>query len=220
MSTAFAPVRLDLPLEGLNAAFNRARDNTIPVLDAAGRLAGIVSTQDLDRALTRGSIEGRTVQDAATLDDLLVIHPAESIGEAMRRLEVRGLSMLPVVDPANPRRLLGVVTREDVRQAYDRGLSRRARQIRRAAESGLEDGPDMNLIYVDVPAGAHIDGARVSGLELPRECLIVSVERGGQRSVVHGDTRIAAGDRVAVVVNRESAAQVREMFTTAPPEPV
>jgi Trk K+ transport system NAD-binding subunit len=38
--------------------------------------------------------------------------------------------------------------------------------------------------------------------------------------VVHGDTRIAAGDRVAVVVNRESAAQVREMFTTAPPEPV
>jgi len=71
----------------------------------------------------------------------------------------------------------------------------------------------MNLIYVDVPAGATIDGAHVSGLDLPLECLIVSLERDGHRAVVHGDTTIHAGDRVAVVVNRDSAVAVREMFT-------
>ncbi|MGD8328326.1 MAG: chloride channel protein [Acidobacteriota bacterium] len=216
MNTAIAPVRLTLPLESLNAEFNRARDNTIPVVDAAGRLAGIVSTQDLDRALSRGSIEGKTVEDAATLDELLVIQPEESIGEALNRLEVRGLSMLPVVEAGHPRRLLGVVTREDLKQAYDRGVSRRTRHVQRAAESGIEDGQDMNLIYLDVPPHAHIGGTPVSELRLPRECLLVSLERNGQRSLVHGDTHIHGGDRVAVVVNRESATKVREMFTSVP----
>jgi len=213
MNTAATPVRLDLDLGKLNAAFTRARDNTIPVIGEAGLLVGIVSTQDLDRALARGSIEGKTVGNVATLSDLLVIQPDESIGEALRRLEVRGLAMLPVVDADNPHRLLGVATREDLRQAYSRGVSRRARQLQRAAESGIEDDEEMNLIYVDVPAGAAIDGAQVRGLDLPRECLIVSLERDGHRAVVHGDTKIHAGDRVAVVVNRDSAVAVREMFT-------
>ncbi len=213
MNTAATPVRLDLDLGKLNAAFTRARDNTIPVIDEAGLLVGIVSTQDLDRALARGSIEGKTVGNVATLGDLLVIQPDESIGEALRRLEVRGLAMLPVVDADNPHRLLGVATREDLRQAYSRGVSRRARQLQRAAESGIEDDEEMNLIYVDVPAGAAIDGAQVRGLDLPRESLIVSLERDGHRAVVHGDTTIHAGDRVAVVVNRDSAVAVRELFT-------
>lgn len=213
MNPSARSVRLDLDLSKLNAAFTRARDNTIPVLDPTGLLAGIVSTQDLDRALARGSIEGKTVTDIATLSDLLVIHPDESIGEALRRLEVRGLAMLPVVDADNPRLLLGVATREDMLQAYDRGVSRRARQLQRAAESGIEDDQDMNLMYVEVPAGAAIDGTSVNRLELPRECLIVSLERDGHRSVVHGDTTIQAGDCVAVVVSGDSAAAVREMFT-------
>jgi len=218
MNTAFSPVRLDVSLERLNAEFGRARDNTIPVVDDAGLLAGIVSTQDLDRALARGSIEGKTVGDVATLGDLLVIFPNESIGEALRRLEVRGLTMLPVVDVDNPQRLLGVVTREDLRQAYDRGVSRRARQLQKAAETGIEDDADMNLIYVDVPAGADIAGQPVVDLTLPRECLIVSLEREGQRTVVHGDTVIREGDRIAMVVNRDSATAVRELFTAQPAE--
>jgi NhaP-type Na+/H+ and K+/H+ antiporter len=58
----------------------------------------------------------------------------------------------------------------------------------------------------------------VSALQLPRECLLVSLERNGQRSLVHGDTHIHAGDRIAVVVNRDNAAKVREMFTSVTDE--
>ena len=135
------------------------------------------------------------------------------IGEAMRRLEVRGLAMLPVVEPANQRRLLGLVTHEDLRQAYDRGISRRARQVRRAAETAIEDGQDMNLIYVEVPTGAAVDGALVSGLDLPYDCLIVSIERQGRRSVVRGGTAIRAGDRVALVVTPDNAVAARDALT-------
>jgi len=215
MDTVVSPVRRDLPLQRLNAEFTRARYSTIPVLDEAGRLAGIVSAQDLDRALARGSIEGMTVGDVAMVGDVLVIEPDESIGEALRRLEVRGLSILPVVAAGHPTRLLGVVTRPELRQAYGRGVSRRARQLQRAAEAGIEDDQDMNLIYVDVPAGASVGGRRVSTLTLPQESLIVSLEREGRRSVVHGDTSIEVGDRVAVVVNNESATAVRELFTSS-----
>ena len=213
MSTNMVAVNLDLPLPNLNGEFNRARDNTVPVIDENGQLAGIVSTQDLDRALSRGSNEGKTVREVATLDNLLVAFPDDSIGDALKRVNVRGLTMLPVVDAENPKRLLGIVTHDDLRQAYSRGVSRRARQLQRATESGIEDDQDMNLIYVDVPDAAKIGGSRVSTLELPLECLIVSLEREGHRTVVHGDTRIESGDRVAVVVSGESAATVRELLT-------
>jgi CIC family chloride channel protein len=207
---------VNLPLSDLNREFTRSRGTTIPVIDAAGMLAGVVSTQDLDRALARGSVEKQTVADIATLGDLLTIQPFESIGEGLRRLEVRGLTMLPVVDPENPRRLLGSVTREELLQAYSRGLSRRARQVQLAAEASIEDGTDMNLIYVTVPAGAVVHDTSVSDLRLPRDCLIVSIERDGQRSVVRGDTQLVAGDRVAIVATQETAAAVRELLTQTP----
>jgi len=214
MNVEARPVAIDLPLGQLNAEFGRARGNTVPVVDAAGRLAGMVSTQDLDRALSHGSIEGLSVGDIATSEPL-VTFPEEPIGEALRRLEVRGLAMLPVVDPRNPGRLLGTIRHDDIEQAYGRGVSRRARQLQRAVESGIEDGQDMNLIYVDIPAGAGIAGLSVVELPLPREALIVSLERGGERTVVHGDTRLQEGDRIAVVVTRDSASAIREMLTAA-----
>lgn len=213
MTATANPVRLDAGLNNLNQAFTRAGERTLPVVDKAGRLAGVVSAQDLDRALARGSIKELTIGDIASLDAILVIHPEESIGEALRRLEVRGLTMLPVVDAGNPRRLLGSVTRDQIHQTYERGLSRRARQLQKAAEAGIEDDQEMNLIYVDVPADATIDGVNVRDLALPRECLIVSFERDGRRFVVHGDTRIRADDRVAVVVTQECTAIVRDLLT-------
>ena len=215
MDPAAPTVLAEFDLAHLNAEFQRARGNTLAVIGARGQLVGIVSAQDLDRALAQGSIEGMVVRDVATLHDLLVAHPEESIGDALRRLRVRGLTILPVVEQANPGRLLGTVTVEDLRLAYERGVSRRSRQLQRAAEAGIADGPDLSLIYIDIPADAAADERTVADLDLPLDCLVVSVERAGQRTVVRGSTLLRAGDRVAVVVSTDNAAAIREALTRA-----
>ena len=41
---------------------------------------------------------------------------------ALQRIAVRGAHSLPVVDPENPNKLLGLVSNQDIHIAYDRAL--------------------------------------------------------------------------------------------------
>src|SRR5439155_942479 len=49
--------------------------------------------------------------------------PEASLGDAFRLLEGEGLEDLPVVDPANPGRLLGLLSRADLIAAYNRTVA-------------------------------------------------------------------------------------------------
>jgi len=51
------------------------------------------------------------------------LSPEASLGEAFRLLEGEGLEDLPVVDPANPGRLLGLLSRADLIAAYNRTVA-------------------------------------------------------------------------------------------------
>ena len=94
----------------------------LPVIDADGRLVGIVTVAQL----------GRVAKNYTETTDLLVaadiaipaasVSPTDSVREAVRRMGVRGVGALPVVDPHSGR-LLGVVTRAHVLGAYERAAA-------------------------------------------------------------------------------------------------
>lgn len=94
-----------------------------PVLDADNRLRGMITYDDLRTALADSHRFGPLVvaSDLAS-EHFERVTPADSLYTALRRLAVRGSHEIPVVDEADPERLLGVIGRKEILAAYDRAL--------------------------------------------------------------------------------------------------
>jgi CIC family chloride channel protein len=91
----------------------------LPVIDADGRFVGIVTVAQLGR-VAKNYTEATDLLVAADIAiPAEVVAPTDSVREAVRRMGVRGIGALPVVDPHSGR-LLGIVTRAHVLGAYER----------------------------------------------------------------------------------------------------
>ena len=86
-----------------------------PIVDAKGNLAGIITRSDVMKAIENGR-DGATVLEAGS-SRLIVAHPDELLSDAVHRMLERGIGRLPVVDPENPRRLVGYLGRSGVMSA-------------------------------------------------------------------------------------------------------
>jgi CIC family chloride channel protein len=92
------------------------------VVDSQGRYRGMITARELQSALL--SREALAAMLAADLmrTDVPVTHEDETMDTAFQKLSVREVDAIAVVDPAT-RRLLGVLTRERLMQAYGDVLS-------------------------------------------------------------------------------------------------
>ncbi len=124
MSTEVETVPLTMSLFQLMEKFDQSHRHGFPVVDEAGKLAGVVSIKDLDTAMARGRFSGRTVAEIATTD-VLVAYPYEPMGSALQRLGIREISRLPVVKEEGSLEIVGIVLRTDIINAYNKTLAKR-----------------------------------------------------------------------------------------------
>ncbi len=191
----------------------RTHHHGVPVVDAAGGLAGILTIQDVERAQAEHGGPSRRVGEVCTRD-LLVAYADESIGTALRRISSRGVGRLPVVARDDPRRLLGMLRRADLVRAYDIALTRRAALAQRGTQAGLSVSTGaLSVEDITIQAGAACDGRRVREVAWPREAVIASLRRGGEVLIPHGDTLLQAGDVLVVVAGGEARAAVLRLCT-------
>jgi CIC family chloride channel protein len=216
MTTDVDVVPLSMSLEDLAAEFARTHHHGFPVVDDAGELAGVVSIQDLDRALVMGPIAGKTVADIATTEGLLVAYPHEPMWAALRRLGTRAVSRLPVVEQEGSRRLVGVVRRNDIIRAYNHAIVKRAHHQHRVEALRLGKLDGASFVHVEIPSESPVVGRRVSEMDLPEKCLMVSVRRGRKLHVAHGYTILQAGDQVTLFANDACAALACQRLTGEP----
>lgn len=135
MTTSLETVPTTMPLQELAAIFERTHHHGFPVLDPDGQLFGVISISDLERAISEEDRAELTAGDIATAE-FLVAYPDESMSTAIRRMAPGDLSRLPVVDRANPRKLLGLVRRSDLLKAYRLVTMKREERRRRMGRLG------------------------------------------------------------------------------------
>jgi len=216
MDTDVDVVSMDMPLEDLALEFELTHHHGFPVVDEEGHLAGIVTIQDAERALESGDTDGKTVADIATRDTLIVAHEDEPMWSALRKLGSRDVGRLPVVRRDDENRLVGLIRRKDIIQAYNLAIIKRAQHQHHANVTRLGKLVDTEFAQLEIPTGAWVVGKRVSELELPEECLIVSVHRGRKLFVAHGYTTLQAGDRLTVFAKDKRLSGIRELFSREP----
>ncbi len=131
----FLPVRLGMhPADFLLAAEDQidhvladqpTSRTTWPVVDEQG-LRGVISRAQLEEAIKEGRGSSRLTDILAALDPEMEppadqfphVHADQPLDTAMRRMAQTGLSVLPVVDRTNVRRLAGVISWNDALEVF------------------------------------------------------------------------------------------------------
>lgn len=109
MTTDVLVVTPDTHMAELMDIFRLNRISGCPVLKA-GQLIGIVSLEDLIKAIARGEIES-LVQDNMT-SPVITVSAHESVIEAVKRFSQFRVGRLPVID--SQKRLIGILTSGDI----------------------------------------------------------------------------------------------------------
>ncbi len=110
----------EMTVEGFLQRSTEEHHEWFPVLNQSGELTGVVTAQDVQKALGNGDLEAK-VGDLAT-KDLVTVTPYNSLHDVLVRFHVRDLGHLPVVDPNDPKKLLGIISRAHIVRAYNRAL--------------------------------------------------------------------------------------------------
>jgi CIC family chloride channel protein len=105
---------------------DQAGQTEFPVVDGEARLRGMITVAELARVARDPGGLGPLVVAADIAQASESVGPDDSLGDAIRRMGVRGAAALPVVDPATDR-LLGIVTRAHVLAVYERTVAARSR---------------------------------------------------------------------------------------------
>jgi CBS domain-containing protein len=137
MSTRPVWVSETASFKEIAAGLRESRVSAFPVLDADGRVTGVVSEADMLVKVTQPSDPGgirelmaglvhhdvRAKAAGVTAADLMTspavtIGPEDTVEHAARLMFTRKVKRLPVVDPGG--RLVGIVSRTDVLAVFDR----------------------------------------------------------------------------------------------------
>lgn len=117
-----------LPLRDILQMLAATSQNYFPVQDAAGRLVGIFSTDDVRRYLFDDAVWNLVVARDIMAENLLTVTPEDDLNTALRRFTDLNLDELPVVDAADSSRLLGMLRRKDAIAIYNRRMTEHKQQ--------------------------------------------------------------------------------------------
>lgn len=214
MDREVATVAAAEPIGRLLQRFREAGRRGLPVVDADGLLAGIVTVQDLERANERDVPEDTPV-GAIAVRDVLVTYPDETIADAQRRMNARDVERLPVLSRETPGRIVGVLRRRDVIRAYNIALVDRAETQQRVERLRVDNLDQTTFVEVEIADDAPGIGRTLAELapQLPHQSVIVSVRRAsGQVLIPHGSTEILAGDHVVAFAEAAAIDEVRRVL--------
>ncbi len=204
-------ISITMPLSDLQERFTQCNSHGLLVLNEQGKLWGVVTISDMERAWNNNLAGDTPVSKFGTSWPYLkVVFPDESIGDALARMSTRGLGRLPVVSREDPYELLGLIRRQDIIRAYDLALTRRNEiQARTQKMQAIrqQDSTEFVEIYLNNNDPAVGQSVQSVATQLPQDCVLISIKRDGRVIIPHGSTQFASGDHITAFTRvRDTAA--------------
>lgn len=181
----------------------------VAVTDEKGRLVGIVTMRDLQAAFERNPNPDLRVKDIMTQSPFTA-YPFETVWTALNRMGAADIGRLPVVD-ASTGELVGIFRRQNIVQAYNQSITRRAEEQREVEHLRLQTLTGAHVIEIHVEEKALLAGKRLSEILWPADSVIAAIQRGGKLIVPHGHTTINPGDVLTIVAEPEADRDIEEI---------
>ena len=107
-----------MPFRELIHLVAQSAETLFPVVDGLGRLTGIFSLRDLRLALIGSEWGPLVLADDLAHRPVLSVTPEDNLHTALRRMTELDTDEIPVVDPKDFTRLLGLLSRRDLTRSY------------------------------------------------------------------------------------------------------
>jgi CIC family chloride channel protein len=104
-----------------------SRHGGFPVVNYKGKLSGIVTLSDIQSKVKSGKVDAK-IGEIAT-KELEVAYPDENLDIVLKRLAAKQIGRLPVVEREDKTKLIGLITRSDIVNAYNKKVVEKIRDI-------------------------------------------------------------------------------------------
>lgn len=166
----------DLPLRALVERFAHSSQAAFPILDPqTERLLGVIDGRQLRRTLAESGVDTLLIAHDFQ-SPALVVRADETLFEATSRMAASGFDEVVVVEPDDPGRLVGLLSRRQVVNAYHRRMLERAPDLPAedddpSGDTDLADAVARGGVLVDVDASTPDEAIAemVRRAELPAE---------------------------------------------------
>ncbi len=180
-----------------------------PVLSEEGMLQGVLTQTDIDRVPSAQHDQYQVKE--MMKHTVLMLHADEALDEALEELTMSRVSWAPVTEEIKSRtqnqRVIGIISIPQMVQFYRETLVKDSHQVRGLGEGTL-------LSEVKIEPGMSLIGHRLSELELPAGCLVVSLRRGHEVHFPHASTVIEPGDTITLFMSPQGEPQWQAFLET------
>ncbi len=128
------PISENTTLRRALETVSQASGYYFPVVDRDDRLVGIFSLSDVRRIFQEMEVADIVIVRDFMVENVITTTPEDNLNDALQKLNEFGLHEIPVVDPQDPRRVLAMLTRNNLGASYHR-------QLHALKRTGEEPGP-------------------------------------------------------------------------------
>jgi len=100
----------------------RNHQHYFPVVDEEGSMVGIFTDNDVRSYLYDDTLWELAVAEDVMVSEFVSVSPSDDLNTTLKRFTSLNVEELPVIDPSNKKKLLGMVRRKEVISAYNRRL--------------------------------------------------------------------------------------------------
>ena len=210
------------PLEAVLSHLAHSSHQESLVLDADGRLAGILTVEEIKRALPQiAQLGGLLIAQDMAVADPPTLLPDDDLDAAMRAFGRLNIQEIPVVAAEDPRRPIGLLVRHTVINAYNQAVleldladGASSRMTSSLGQRVTETLGGYQLVEMEVPHGMR--GRSLGDLDFRGRtgCQVLLIRRAGQLgegafALPDGATPLAPEDTMLVFGSRADVQRLR-----------
>jgi len=188
-------------LQELRDALRAYQSRSLCVVDAQGKLVGIVTLSDLQKAYRTDIDEATTVGTICSRDPA-TIAPDDELWTAIKIMGTRDVGRLPVIDRSTGE-LVGLMGRHGVMQAYNLAIEHKLQNQHTAEHIRLNALTGGHVFEFHIQPGSAVNGKHIADIHWPQESVVASIQRGRKQLIPHGDTEIKANDSLTIIADPE-----------------
>jgi CIC family chloride channel protein len=113
-------LRQSMPLQDVLQAFMKTSQHCFPVVDEHGKMTGTITLDEVRAHLDEYGERMPVIADDIASEPPQALVPDDGLDVALQRLVDLDLEELPITDPDDRRRVVGLLSRRDIVAAYNR----------------------------------------------------------------------------------------------------